>query len=234
MAWIRQSQTNRPDRAQAMHPGEFVGNEVVTSSNQHDSRTVHENGLPPIVRAGRPRPQAGYSSEQMADMGYIGLYLIGVYEEDLRSDAIFIQTPPHLMEPGSEHLYNLDGRIGLAPEHNSADERHIDRQYIMYWQTQQRHNSRGETRVLVDYLNGKRCYTIPHFKKMVEEFRTKFPEAKEEDIICGKAVSGGSRFDGYSIVRWDTYLPASISDAGTVQYDSSLTHRSRRPDLYEM
>lgn len=217
------------DRAEAYHAGEWSNNESVSSESRADSRTVHEGGGPPIVRAGRPRPQSGYSSEELMDMGYIGLYLIRDSVASIRRGSRSIPTPNHLMEPGNEHLYNLNGAIGL-PEGTVASESSYDRRFIMYWQSQMPVNIHNKTRVYVDYLHGKRNYTLPHFQKMITDFQVLFPEAKAEEITCGKVRDGN--FDSYSIIRWDTYLPASLCDSNTIQYDSSFVHRQRRPDLY--
>lgn len=103
-----------------MHAGEYCGNfHPSTEPRPHLHETPPEEAaksqaaLLSKMRFGKPRPCPAGTSDEMAAQGYVGLYL----KEDRPPHFEWeepILTPPELMEPGYEHLYNIDGKPGMV------------------------------------------------------------------------------------------------------------------------
>lgn len=85
--------------------GEYCGNHFPNSPPHltlHQSPEEAEQHLREWLkkmRFGRPRPCQAGTSKEMAEEGWVGLYLIKGYSEPLRDGDIEVPTPPELMEP---------------------------------------------------------------------------------------------------------------------------------------
>lgn len=66
--------------------------------------------------------------------------------------------------------------------------------------------------LLIGYNQG----TIVDFQKMAAILRETFPEAKDEDIKCGK-VWASSYVNSFSIISWNVHLDEGSYD-GWIQY----------------
>lgn len=62
------------------------------------------------------------------------------------------------------------------------------------------HNEKDE-HSHVHFLVGYCPKTITHFREMAEELRKTFPQAKDEDIECGR-VTKSSYCQGFAIIIW--------------------------------
>lgn len=108
------------------HAGEYCGNHHPESYRTHGPMYSFAASLDPILRQ-REREQAnehlalmrfglphacgaGDTAKMQAD-GYVGLYL-RADSQFKREQIEYVPTPPELMEPGFESLYNLDGKPG--------------------------------------------------------------------------------------------------------------------------
>src|SRR5688572_14921836 len=76
----------------------------------------------------------------------------------------------------------------------------------------------GKSFVNVHLLVGYNQATITDFQGMAAELRKTFPEAKDDEIGCGK-IHKSSCVDGFSIIRWSTYLSYGTSYEGWISVD---------------
>ena len=117
MAWIH---TETGDGPYPCDAGEYCGNHV--PGHRYPSLWPHETVEQAEAREARylakmrfglPRPcQAWPTVEAAKAAGAVGLYL-----KASRNRAQWekqVPTPPELMEPGQEHLYNIDGKPGIV------------------------------------------------------------------------------------------------------------------------
>ena len=120
MAWRYKEEHS--DDIYPRHIGEFC-------SNHHPDipppvRLWHESekqarqrlaNLGKKCRQGRPRPCKEFTTKEGEARGYVGLYInIEPNALSLSKAAEVCLTPPELMEPGQEHLYNIDGKPGIT------------------------------------------------------------------------------------------------------------------------
>jgi hypothetical protein len=66
----------------------------------------------------------------------------------------------------------------------------------------------GMTFANVHLLVGYNQGTITDFQEMAAKIREVFPQAKDNEIHCGK-VHISSTCKGFSIVTWDAYIPTN-------------------------
>lgn len=102
-----------------MHAGEYCGNynkdwPAVSRLNQskEGAKREQEQYLS-RMRFGKPRPCQAYPTVELAEAaGLVGLYA----NSDSHAFSWYVQceTPLELMEPGQEHLYNLNGKPGIS------------------------------------------------------------------------------------------------------------------------
>jgi len=103
------------------HIGEYCANE---HKNSIESRFGYEEigaEKESNTRKGIPHSCPCGTSQEMQEKGFHGLYLTKEVSELLKEEhknrrVRFVPTPPELMEPGKEHLYNLNGKFGLDEE----------------------------------------------------------------------------------------------------------------------
>ena len=69
-------------------------------------------------RLGRPRPDKGKTIEQLEAVGVVGLYI--AWSRGVPEGYTEVDTPPELMEPGKEALYNVNGP-GLTGKEGKPD-----------------------------------------------------------------------------------------------------------------
>lgn len=96
-----------------MHAGEYCGNHHPVDAAKWQKAWLDR------MRFGKPRPCKAFGSEEGAAQGYVGLYL----KESRKPLAheIPVPTPPELMEPGREALYNISGPgIFQVPQEHEA------------------------------------------------------------------------------------------------------------------
>lgn len=116
MAWIEKETGKGP---YPMHAGEYCGNWTKGSpamrtldQTQAEAEVQQEQYLSQM-RFGKPRPCPAYPTSELAEAaGLVGLYFKGTVVPLPWQQPI--TTPPELMEPGAEGLYNLDGKPGLC------------------------------------------------------------------------------------------------------------------------
>ena len=102
------------------HIGEYCGNE---HKNQKPFLSYFEEigaQKESNTRKGIPHSCPCGTSQEMQEKGFYGLYLTKEDSElwkKIHKDKVrFVPTPDKLMEPGKEHLYNLNGKYGLDEE----------------------------------------------------------------------------------------------------------------------
>lgn len=94
------------------HIGEYCGNHCLNSQptcfnyQTQDEADRSQKEFLSRMRFGLPRPCKAGTSEEMKKIGYVGLYLLK--DSNLSSNEERCPTPPELMEPGQEHLYNTE------------------------------------------------------------------------------------------------------------------------------
>ena len=104
------------------HIGEYCGNEhkdqiPFLSYGYEEIGAQKESN----TRKGIPHSCPYGTSQEMQEMGFYGLYLTKEDSELLKEEhknrrVRFVPTPAKLMEPGKEHLHNLNGKFGLVEE----------------------------------------------------------------------------------------------------------------------
>ena len=100
MAWKHQNGT-RPNDAYPMHKGEYYGNHLPPGDSNKFALDDASNERTDCYHGVPRHPVKG---------------LVAIYLKESRKPFSWeqeIPTPPELMEPGKEHLYNINGKPGL-------------------------------------------------------------------------------------------------------------------------
>lgn len=116
MAWMDKDKASHLNNGPfPCHAGEYCGNHTppglfFAGQNQRE-RKMYVDWLAQM-RFGEPRATPECSVEYLKSHGIVGLYLRE--NQPIRSWFEIVPTPPQLMEPGKEHLYNVGGKPGIS------------------------------------------------------------------------------------------------------------------------
>lgn len=91
------------------HVGEFCGNVEVPHGDQEFF--LANSGMAGTHYLGRPRPEHGKTTEELEKEHFRGIYVEISFAV---GNPCCVLTPPALMEPGKEHLYNKSNYPGIG------------------------------------------------------------------------------------------------------------------------
>jgi len=79
-------------------------------------------------------------------------------------------------------------------------------QQIIRWRKDMARSSEGMTFANVHLLVCYNQRTIADYQEMAALLRKTFPQAKDDEIVCGN-VRMSATVDGASIIAWNAYIP---------------------------